>query len=85
MDLAKKHGVPVRCFHFVTEEAFSQHLNMFREKTEGVHHVPKIGYAMFKKQFEKPRKEEGFVEVKEIRFVPDFASPEAERLFNQLT
>jgi len=85
IDIAKSNGVQLRCFYFVTEETFSQHLNMYREKKEGVHHVPKIAYAMFKKQFEKPKKEEGFLEVKEIQFVADFASEEDERVFHQHT
>ena len=58
---------------------------MYREKTQSVPHIPKMGYAMFKKQFEEPTTDEGFVEVKKISFVPVFESKEDEQLFRQFT
>jgi hypothetical protein len=46
MSQARQHGIPVRCFHFITALDVSKHLNMFREKlTKGEHkHVPRIAY-----------------------------------------
>ncbi|KAL6053486.1 DNA kinase/phosphatase Pnk1 [Balamuthia mandrillaris] len=87
ISIAQEHGVPVRCFHFQTPLELAQHLNIFREKiTNGEHkHVPRIGYAMFKKRFQEPSKSEGFTEIKKINFVANFESQEAEKLFRERT
>jgi bifunctional polynucleotide phosphatase/kinase len=85
--IAKRAGVPVRCFRFNVDEMLAQHLNYFRERiTAGASaHVPRIGYATFKKQFVEPELSEGFTEIKRINFVANiFASEEDKRSFFQL-
>ncbi|KAH3743143.1 DNA 3'phosphatase [Pelomyxa schiedti] len=81
--LAKDLGVPVRCFRFDTEEELAKHLNSFREQiTQGKSaHVPRVGYAVFKKAFQEPTLSEGFSEIRHINFVANFASPEHRAVF----
>eukprot|EP00732_Lithocolla_globosa_P004651 Lithocolla_globosa_v1_NODE_4396_length_1446_cov_2.690870.p1 type:complete len:440 gc:universal NODE_4396_length_1446_cov_2.690870:1331-12(-) len=83
--IAQEHGVPCRCFRFTTEENVAKHLNYFREKiTEGDSpHVPRVGYAMYKKSFVEPVRSEGFSEVKEINFVPQLETDKEKCLFFQ--
>ncbi|EGG19832.1 hypothetical protein DFA_06934 [Cavenderia fasciculata] len=67
--LAKQYGVPVRCFRMQTPLELAQHLNYYRERTQGVKHVPGIGYNMFKKNFVEPHTSEGYEEIKYVNFV----------------
>jgi len=72
ISIAKEAGVPVRCFRFDVTEDLAKHLNYYRERiTEGEHkHVPRIGYAKYKKDFVEPKLSEGYSEIKTITFVP---------------
>jgi len=81
--LAKDRGVPVRCFWFQTSFELAQHLNYFRERlTDGEsHHVPRVGYATFKKYFQEPTLAEGFTQIKKINFVTHFSSEKAKEMF----
>lgn len=81
--IAQQFGVPVRCFRFDVEEDLAMHLNHYREQiTQGSSaHVPRIGYAMYKKQFEEPVLSEGFSEVRHVRFVAKFDTPEQRKMF----
>jgi len=85
ISLARSAACPVRCFHFVADKEFAKHLNIFRCKKDGQKKVPDIAYNIYQKQFEKPSTMEGFTEVKEIKFVPNFQSANDEALFSQLT
>jgi len=86
VQIAKDCGVPVRCFWFNISQDLAEHMNMYRERASNgkEKHVPKIGYNIYKKQFVPPSKREGFVQVKEISFVPSFDSDKDLRLFKQL-
>ncbi|ELR14356.1 DNA 3'phosphatase [Acanthamoeba castellanii str. Neff] len=85
--LAKKRGLPARCFYFATSKDVAKHLNHFRERlTDGERrHVPDMGYNIYAKNFKEPKPSEGFTEVKKINFVPRFDSKLEERLFLQFT
>jgi bifunctional polynucleotide phosphatase/kinase len=85
MKLAKSKKITARCFWFNASYELANHMNKFREEqTNGSHKaVPTIGYNMYKSKFEEPTKEEGFVEVKKINFVPEFSSKQDEALFTQ--
>jgi len=74
LEIAKEHSVPVRAFHFRADQNLAQHMNRYRERiTKGQSpHVPRVGYNMFKKNFESPSKKEGFTEIREIEFIPEF-------------
>jgi len=55
------------------------------QKQSGRKHVPRIGYVMFKKNFEEPNKNEGYTEIRKIDFQPLFESKEDERMFLEFT
>ncbi|XP_035698688.1 bifunctional polynucleotide phosphatase/kinase-like [Branchiostoma floridae] len=81
--IAKKAGVPVRCFHLVTPFDLAHHLNYFRQtQTKGtVRRIPDVAYNVFKKNFEEPTTAEGFTEVKTIEFQAHFDRKADEDLF----
>jgi len=85
IQIAKDKGIPCRCFHIQTPEEVTNHLNYFRERySKGeAAHVPRIGYAVFKKKFTPPTVAEGFSEVKRINFVVEFDNDEHKELFYQ--
>lgn len=83
--IAEDAGIPVRCFYFRTPIDLAKHMNQYRENVFGVKHVPSVGYNMYKKNFKEPKKEEGFAEIKEIKFVPHFDDSEKEKLFYHFT
>lgn len=57
---AKKHNLPVRCIHVATSMDDSIARNHTRPKEK---QVPRIVYNIYKKRFETPTEEEGFVLV----------------------
>ena len=83
--LARQHGVPVRCFVFTTPLKLAQHLNLYRERASGGSYkrVPPIAYSTYAKKAVKPAQSEGFAEVVEVEFVPQFASDAERKLFEQ--
>ncbi len=85
LDIAREFNVPVRCFVFKTDDKLAQHLNAFRERTQGVKKIPAIGYNMFRKYYEEPAMSEGFKEIKTIPFTLKFDSPQEAELFKQFS
>lgn len=83
--LAKEKGVNIRCYYFDLDLGVSHHLNFYREKIQGTRRVPDVGFNTYKAKYKEPNTEEGFVEVKKISFVPDFASEEHKQLFLERT
>lgn len=85
--LAKKHSVPVRCFHFQASKEVAEHMNQFRQAQSGgkIRRIPAIGYNLFKSKFETPDVSEGFSEIKKIDFLPNFKTDEDKELFLQWT
>ncbi|EFA82704.1 hypothetical protein PPL_04399 [Heterostelium album PN500] len=69
INIAKRHGVQVRCFHMQTDRETSYHNNYHRERTLDVKHVPTMVYHMYNKNFEAPELSEGFKEIKKVNFV----------------
>lgn len=65
----------------------AHHLNLVRQnQTEGqVRRIPDVGFHVYRKNFEAPTKTEGFSEIKEIDFIPDFDNKSDESLFRQWT
>jgi bifunctional polynucleotide phosphatase/kinase len=63
IDLATSQQIPVRCIYVSAsmETSMAQNLKRAVEKQ-----VPKVAYFMFRKHFEEPSKEEGFVEIQKI-------------------
>eukprot|EP00299_Pterocystis_sp_00344_P013712 c6750_g1_i2.p1 GENE.c6750_g1_i2~~c6750_g1_i2.p1 ORF type:complete len:248 (-),score=72.24 c6750_g1_i2:407-1150(-) len=77
--------VTARCVWVRTPREICEHNNMFRERTQGVKHVPDIAYNMFKKNFEEPSTSEGFTEVITVDFCPFFKDEAEEQEFLQFT
>ena len=70
-----------------TSWELSNHLNYMRQTyTESkVRRVPDVGYHVFKKNFEEPQSSEGFSEIKNIDFAPQFENKKHEKLFKHWT
>jgi len=87
VNLAKKAGVPCRCFLFDLPKEVSEHLNFFREAlTKGeVRRVPDVGFNMFTSKFKAPSTSEGFSEICTVRFVPQFKNEKERDLFLEWT
>ncbi|XP_046581207.1 uncharacterized protein F21D5.5-like [Haliotis rubra] len=85
--LAEDEGIPCRCFWMQTSPEVYNHLNLVRQnQTNGeVRRIPGVGYAVFKKNFQAPTKDEGFSEILKIDFVPHFNNKRDEALFKQWT
>ncbi|XP_056467303.1 bifunctional polynucleotide phosphatase/kinase [Gadus chalcogrammus] len=84
IDVAKASGVPCRCFHFSASLEQAKHNNRFREMAPSdVKHV-KVNDMIFhsyKKHHVAPDLSEGFSEILQIHFVPDFKDSKSESLF----
>lgn len=63
------------------------HLNYVRQnQSKGtIRRIPDVGYNMYKSKQEEPNKAEGFTEIVQIDFCPEFESKEHERIFKQWT
>jgi len=86
--IAKKFKIPVRCFHFTTDIEIAEHLNhvRVRESSGNTKKIPAVAYNSFKKNFEPPSPSEGFSEIIQIDFIPDFrGDDEFEKIFKQWT
>eukprot|EP01022_Parablepharisma_sp_SALTPOND_P008886 TRINITY_DN1371_c0_g1_i1.p4 TRINITY_DN1371_c0_g1~~TRINITY_DN1371_c0_g1_i1.p4 ORF type:complete len:449 (+),score=64.45 TRINITY_DN1371_c0_g1_i1:17727-19073(+) len=89
INVAKKHGVPVRCFWFNVPKEMAMHMDKQRKtNTERKHlskHVGRIPIFTYYKKFEMPEIAEGFTEVKEVHFVAKFESEKDKDMFNILS
>jgi len=85
IEIAQDHDIPVRCFWLQTNEDLAKHLNLFRERISDQKHVSRIGYNMFKKNFKEPNLDEGFSEIKHIRFVAAFQNDHERQVFQQMS
>ncbi|KAK0155022.1 Bifunctional polynucleotide phosphatase/kinase [Merluccius polli] len=84
IDVAKATGIPCRCFHFSASLEQAKHNNRFREMAPSdVKHV-KVNDMIFhsyKKHYVAPDLSEGFSEILQIHFVPEFKDSQSESLF----
>ncbi len=88
INLAKKSGVEhIRCFKMNTEIELCYHLNYVRQnQSKGkIRRVPDVGYNTYKSRYEEPDTSEGFTEILQIEFSPEFDSEENEKIFKQWT
>eukprot|EP00095_Tigriopus_kingsejongensis_P001907 maker-scaffold726_size105808-snap-gene-0.22 protein:Tk01907 transcript:maker-scaffold726_size105808-snap-gene-0.22-mRNA-1 annotation:"bifunctional polynucleotide phosphatase kinase" len=82
VDVAKKHGVPVRCFVMKSSFQQSRHNNLFRELI-GSDHV-KIKEPLlhaFKARYQEPQLDEGYQAIAKVNFVPKFSNKDEETLY----
>ncbi len=70
-----------------TSLELAHHLNYVRQaQTKSrVRRIPDVGYNMYKKNYVKPNKKEGFDSIVDIPFIPKFESDEDKALFLQWT
>jgi hypothetical protein len=59
-------------------------LIIFVQRTGGVTHVPRIGYAVYKNKFQEPSLSEGYSEIKKINFAASFETDEIRKKFYEL-
>nr|QBK88378.1 MAG: polynucleotide kinase 3 phosphatase [Mimivirus LCMiAC01] len=73
IDIAKKYKVFVRCIWFTTSYELSMHNNIYRNSvTNGnTRIVPRVGYNIYRKKFEKPKKKEGIRKIIKKNFTLD--------------
>uniref|UniRef100_A0A3Q0S3S0 Polynucleotide kinase 3'-phosphatase n=1 Tax=Amphilophus citrinellus TaxID=61819 RepID=A0A3Q0S3S0_AMPCI len=74
VDVAKAAGVPCRCFHFSATLEEAKHNNRFREMAPSDTKHAKVNDMVFHsyKHFKPPALSEGFSEILQIHFVPNF-------------
>ncbi|KAM4589332.1 bifunctional polynucleotide phosphatase/kinase-like [Fundulus diaphanus] len=88
VDVAKAAGVSCRCFLFTATLEQAKHNNRFREMAPSDSKHPKVNDMIFhsyKKHFVAPVLSEGFSEILQIHFVPQFKDRESESLFRQFS
>ncbi|GLD48903.1 bifunctional polynucleotide phosphatase/kinase [Lates japonicus] len=88
VDVAKAARVPCRCFHFSASLEQAKHNNRFREMAPSDSKHAKVNDMVFhsyKKHFVAPALSEGFTEILQIHFVPNFKDSESETLFRQFS
>ncbi|KAI4816024.1 hypothetical protein KUCAC02_006141 [Chaenocephalus aceratus] len=88
VDVAKAAGVPCRCFHFSASLEQAKHNNRFREMNPSESKHMKVNgmiFHSFKKHFLAPALSEGFSEILQIHFVPNFKDSQSEILFRQFS
>lgn len=81
VEVAKKAGVPVRCFMFTATIEMAKHNNTFREMTytgQGHQPVNDMVFNSYKSKYVAPSLDEGFTEIVKIHFVPSFKDPKLE-------
>ncbi|XP_071753338.2 bifunctional polynucleotide phosphatase/kinase [Centroberyx gerrardi] len=88
VDVAKAAGVSCRCFHFSASLLEAKHNNRFREMAPSDTKHAKVNDMVFhsyKKHFVAPDLSEGFSEILQIHFVPNFKDSQSETLFRQFS
>jgi len=92
--IANEIGCPVRCFLFDMDRSLSEHLSFYREALSYKKHkespentivkrIPDIEFNTYYSKFTKPTLNEGFTEICDIKFIPEFNTYEEEKLFLQ--
>uniref|UniRef100_A0A7N6B5A9 Polynucleotide kinase 3'-phosphatase n=1 Tax=Anabas testudineus TaxID=64144 RepID=A0A7N6B5A9_ANATE len=88
VDVAKAAGVPCRCFQFSATLEQAKHNNRFREMAPSDTKHAKVNDMVFhsyKKHFVAPALSEGFSEILQIHFVPNFKDSQSETLYRQFS
>ena len=87
IELAEENEIPCRCFVFEVERELAEHLNILREnRSKGAHaHVPGVGYNLYNKNKDTVTKDEGFSEIRTIKFVPMFENDKEKEEFFMYT
>jgi bifunctional polynucleotide phosphatase/kinase len=70
INIAKEHGLSVRCIVLDSTRDLARHLNIYRSLTRRVEEVPTIAFNLYYKQFESPDASEGFSQIVFLPFFP---------------
>jgi len=81
IDIANKYNIQVRCVYMNIGFELAIHLNNYRMLTQNAKKIDKIVFLSFRKYFQEPKLEEGFNEIINVNFVPEFKNIEAENIF----
>lgn len=82
IDCAKKSGVSCRCFVFTTTIEHCRHNERFRQMTSKSHQkINEMIFNQIKKKYEEPSMSEGFTEIVNVNFVPNFSSKKEETYY----
>ena len=85
IEIAKSNNYYIKCYYFNIGLDISKHLNNLRMKLFNKDKIPEIVYRIFNKKLEYPSVNEGFDEINEVLFVPDFINEEHEKEFYMLS
>jgi len=87
ISIAKSLNVRVRCFNFCIPTELAEHLNFVRYRyTKGKSKLtPVVSFRTFKTHYEEPSLKEGFSDMYDVNFHPDFPDQETEKLFKQFS
>ncbi len=83
ISIASEMNIPTRCILFVTDDCLSKHLDVFRSITTRVEPLPSVAFHAFHNRYQPPVLQEGFSEIIQIPFVPEFDSAEKKLIFTQ--
>ncbi|XP_031835451.2 polynucleotide kinase 3'-phosphatase [Nomia melanderi] len=82
IEVAKKHGVPVRCFVMTTTMEHVKHNNKFRVLTDPSHaRITEIIINSYIKNYQSPTLDEGFTEIVQVNCVPLFQNDDHRKLY----
>lgn len=82
INAAKKNNVSCRCFVMATSFKHAEHNVAFRELIDSSHSkISKIVLNGYKKNYEEPSLDEGFVEIVRVNFVPKFDNESEKTLY----
>ncbi|OWF41319.1 bifunctional polynucleotide phosphatase/kinase-like [Mizuhopecten yessoensis] len=80
--LAKKAGIPCRCFVFTASLYQCRHNEKYREMVDKKHKtISDVTMNTMRSKYEEPENGEGFSEIVKINFVPNFENPRHERWY----
>ena len=86
LTVAEQHKIPTRCFVFTASIAHCKHNNRFRElKNIGnskYKPVNDIAFNAYSARFTQPNVSEGFTEIIQVNFLPDFEGMEDAELYS---
>lgn len=84
--VAEKHNIPTRCFVFTASIAHCKHNNRFRELKNIGNSVYKpvndIAFNTYSARYNQPDISEGFTEIVQVNFIPDFKNTEDAELYS---
>lgn len=75
---SKYMDIPIRIFYFDCSLLLNYHLNNYRVQSDKLIYkkkstiIPQIAYRVFNKNYDEPKMDEGFTQIVNVPFIPDF-------------